>query len=42
MDPEVREVLAVMYPDDLSGLEYITNTGTFETNFSDAFSEAKG
>ena len=42
MDPEVREVLAVMYPDDLSGLEYITDTGVFETNFSDAFSEAKG
>lgn len=42
MDPEVREVLAVMYPDDLSGLEYITDTGDFETNFSDAFSEAKG
>ncbi|MEL0194237.1 MAG: extracellular solute-binding protein, partial [Acidimicrobiaceae bacterium] len=42
MDPEVQEVLAVMYPDDLSGLEYITDTGDFETNFSDAFSEAKG
>ena len=42
MDPEVAEILATMYPEDLSGLEYITDTGDFETNFSDALSEAKG
>ena len=31
-----------IYPSDRSKLEFITNTGDFETNFSDAFSRAKG
>jgi spermidine/putrescine-binding protein len=38
------EVLAnpIIYPTDTSKLEFITNTGDYETNFSDALSEAKG
>ena len=31
-----------VYPADTSKLEFITDTGDFETNFSDLFSEAKG
>ena len=41
MDPEFLADEAV-YPTDRSKLEFITNTGDFETNFSDAFSRAKG
>lgn len=38
------EVLAdpIVYPTDLSKLEFISDTGEYETNFSDAFIEAKG
>ncbi|MEC8018359.1 MAG: spermidine/putrescine ABC transporter substrate-binding protein, partial [Actinomycetota bacterium] len=41
IDAEVLEN-EIVYPADRSKLEFITNTGDFETNFSDAFSEAKG
>ena len=41
IDPEVLEN-EIIYPSDTSKLEYIQNTGDFETNYSDAFSEAKG
>ena len=41
LDPEFLADEAV-YPTDRSKLEFITNTGDFETNFSDAFSRAKG
>ena len=41
MDPEFLADETV-YPADRSKLEFITDTGDFETNFSDAFSEAKG
>lgn len=32
----------IVYPTDTSRLEFISDTGEFETNFSDAFIEAKG
>ena len=32
----------VVYPADQSKLEFIADTGDFEINFSDAFTEAKG
>ena len=41
MDPEFLADETV-YPSDRSKLEFITDTGDYETNFSDAFSEAKG
>lgn len=41
IDPEVLSN-EIIYPSDTSKLEYIQNTGDFETNYSDAFSEAKG
>jgi spermidine/putrescine-binding protein len=41
LDPEFLADESV-YPTDRSKLEFITNTGDFETNFSDAFSRAKG
>jgi hypothetical protein len=31
-----------VYPADQSKLEFISDTGDFEINFSDAFIEAKG
>ena len=39
-----QEVLddPIVYPTDTSLLEEIEDTGDFETNFSDAFIEAKG
>lgn len=39
-----QEVLddPIVYPTDVSKLEFISDTGDFETNFSDAFIEAKG
>lgn len=39
-----QEVLddPIVYPTDTSNLEFISNTGDFELNFSDAFIEAKG
>jgi spermidine/putrescine-binding protein len=39
--PEILEDPAI-YPTDLSKLEFISDTGDYETNFSDAFIEAKG
>jgi spermidine/putrescine-binding protein len=39
--PEILDDPAI-YPTDLSKLEFITDTGDFETNYSDAFIEAKG
>ena len=39
--PEILEDPAI-YPEDLSKLEFISDTGDYETNFSDAFIEAKG
>jgi spermidine/putrescine-binding protein len=39
--PEILEDPAI-YPEDLSKLEFISDTGDFEINFSDAFIEAKG
>lgn len=41
IDPEVLEDPAI-YPTDTSSLEFISDTGDFEINFSDAFIEAKG
>ncbi|MEK9937658.1 MAG: spermidine/putrescine ABC transporter substrate-binding protein [Ilumatobacter sp.] len=41
IDPEVLED-EIIYPSDRSKLEFITDTGDFETKFSDALSEAKG
>jgi spermidine/putrescine-binding protein len=41
IDQEVLED-PVVYPTDTSTLEFIADTGDFETNFSDAFIEAKG
>ena len=41
IDPEVLEDPAI-YPTDLSLLEFISDTGDFEINYSDAFIEAKG
>lgn len=41
IDPEVLEN-PIVYPADTSKLEFIEDTGDFETNFSDAFIEAKG
>ncbi len=41
IDPEVLED-PIVYPTDTSKLEFIGDTGTYETNFSDAFIEAKG
>jgi len=39
-----QEVLddPIVYPADQSKLEFISDTGAFEINFSDAFIEAKG
>ena len=39
--PEILEDPAI-YPTELETLEFITDTGDYETNFSDAFIEAKG
>ena len=39
--PEILEDPAI-YPEDLSKLEFISDTGDYEINFSDAFIEAKG
>jgi spermidine/putrescine-binding protein len=39
--PEILEDPAI-YPDDTANLEFIGDTGDYETNFSDAFIEAKG
>lgn len=41
IDPEVLSD-PIVYPTDTSKLEFIEDTGDFETNFSDAFIEAKG
>ena len=41
IDPEVLED-PIVYPTDTSNLEFISDTGDFELNFSDAFIEAKG
>ena len=41
IDAEVLED-EIIYPSDRSKLEFITDTGDFETEFSDALSEAKG
>ena len=41
IDPEVLED-PIVYPTDTSKLEFIGDTGVYETNFSDAFIEAKG
>jgi len=41
IDPEVLED-PIVYPTDTSKLEFISDTGDFEINFSDAFIEAKG
>ena len=40
IEAEILEDPAI-YPTDLSKLEFITDTGDFEINFSDAFIEAK-
>ena len=39
-----QEVLddPIVYPEDTSNLEFISDTGDFEINFSDAFITAKG
>lgn len=39
--PEILED-PVIYPTDTSKLEFISDTGDYETNFSDSFIEAKG
>ena len=39
--PEILEDEAI-YPSETGNLEFIADTGDFETNFSDAFVEAKG
>ncbi len=41
IDPEVLED-PIVYPQDTSKLEFIADTGDFETNFTDAFTAAKG
>ncbi|MDW3217422.1 MAG: spermidine/putrescine ABC transporter substrate-binding protein [Acidimicrobiales bacterium] len=41
IDPDVLSD-PIVYPTDTSTLEFIADTGDFETNFSDAFIEAKG
>lgn len=41
IDPEVLED-PIVYPEDTSNLEFISDTGDFEINFSDAFISAKG
>ncbi len=41
IDPEILEDPTI-YPTDTSNLEFISNTGDFEINFSDAFIEARG
>ncbi len=41
IDPEVLED-PIVYPTDQSKLEFIADTGDFEINFTDAFTEAKG
>lgn len=41
IEPEILEDPAIC-PTDLSKLEFITDTGDFEINFSDAFIKAKG
>ena len=41
IDPGILEDPAV-YPTDLARLEFISDTGDFEVNFSDAFAEARG
>ena len=41
IDAEVLED-PIVYPTDVSNLEFISDTGDFEINFSDAFIEAKG
>jgi spermidine/putrescine-binding protein len=41
IDPEVLAD-PIVYPTDTSSLEFIADTGNYETNFSDAFIEAKG
>ena len=41
IDAEVLED-PVVYPEDTSTLEFIADTGEFETNYSDAFTAAKG
>ncbi len=41
IDPEVLED-PIVYPQDQSKLEFISDTGDFEINFTDAFIEAKG
>lgn len=41
IDPDVLED-PIVYPTDTSKLEFIADTGDYETNFSDAFIEAKG
>ena len=41
IDPEILSDEAI-YPSDTSNLELIVDTGDFETNFSDVFTEAKG
>ncbi len=41
IDPEVLEN-PIVYPTETSKLEFISDTGEFEINYSDAFIEAKG
>ncbi len=41
IDPEILEDPAI-YPTDVSKLEFIADTGSFEVNFADAFAEARG
>jgi spermidine/putrescine-binding protein len=41
IDPEILEDPAI-YPTDTSKLEFIADTGDYETEFTDAFIEAKG
>ena len=41
IDTEVLED-PIVYPADTSNLEFISDTGDFEINFSDAFISAKG
>lgn len=41
IDPEILSD-PIVYPTDQSQLEFIADTGEYETNFSDAFIEAKG
>jgi len=41
IDPEVLED-PIVYPQDQSKLEFISDTGDFETKFTDSFTAAKG